>query len=115
MKTRARGSAAAIAAALITVVAGISSAQAADFSDTFIGFRYGDNYKEPEPGRGAGGSFVQPAQGKIAKEIIQLQHVSGYAYGTNFFNVDMLRSNSHDSATNAAGTAGVPGTGGCTN
>src|SRR5579871_3017954 len=115
MKTRARGSAAAIAGALFALTAGITSVHAADWSDTFIGFRYGDNYKEPQPGRGPNGSFVQPAEGKIAKEIISLQHVSGYAYGTNFFNVDMLRSNSHDSATNAAGTAGVPGTGGCTN
>jgi hypothetical protein len=74
---------------------GITAAQAADFSDTFIGFRYGQNYKEPSPPG-------LPAQGPISKEIIQLQHVSGYAYGTNFFNVDMLKSNASDSANDVS-------------
>jgi hypothetical protein len=98
MKIRARGSAAAIAGALFALTAGITSVHAADWSDTFIGFRYSDNYKEPEPGHGPGGKFDEPAIGPVAKTIISLQHVSGYAYGTNFFNVDMLHSNGADSA-----------------
>ncbi len=80
----------ALALGLCAVTA--QSVQAADWSDTFIGFRYGTTFKEPQPP----GS---PNQGNITKEIIQLQHVSGYAYGTNFFNVDMLHSNMADKAT----------------
>jgi nucleoside-specific outer membrane channel protein Tsx len=62
------------------------SAQAATFSDTSIGYRYGKEYAEP---------FNSNA---IAKDIINLNHVSGYKYGTNFFNVDMLLSDSKDPA-----------------
>jgi hypothetical protein len=93
MKRRAKGLWAAAAGGLITLVLGVGAVQAADWSDTFIGFRYGQTYKEPAPPGAA-------AQGKISKEIISLTHASGYAYGSNFFTVDMLRSNASDSATN---------------
>jgi nucleoside-specific outer membrane channel protein Tsx len=62
------------------------SAQAATFSDTSIGYRYGTDYAEP---------FNANA---ISKDIINLNHISGYKYGTNFFNVDMLLSDSKDPA-----------------
>jgi nucleoside-specific outer membrane channel protein Tsx len=66
-------------------MAGIS-VQAADWSDTSIGYRYGTDFAEP---------FNANA---ISKDIINLNHVSGYKYGTNFFNVDMLLSDSKDPA-----------------
>ena len=68
-----------------TAVCALSS-QAATFSDTSIGYRYGTDYAEP---------FNANA---ISKDIINLNHVSGYKYGSNFFNVDMLLSDSKDPA-----------------
>lgn len=62
------------------------AAQAADWSDTSVGYRYGSQFREP----------YNPDD--IAKSILDLQHVSGYKYGTNFFNVDLLLSNSKDPA-----------------
>lgn len=63
------------------------SAFAADWSDTSIGYRYGTKFREP----------FNPDD--ISKNIFDLQHVSGYKYGTNFFNVDFLISNSSDPST----------------
>ena len=62
------------------------AAHAATFSDTSIGYRYGTDFAEP---------FNNNA---ISKDIINLNHISGYKYGTNFFNVDMLMSDSKDPA-----------------
>ena len=72
-------------AALLTVVlASAVNANAADWSDTYIGYRYGTSFAEPYEGN------------SISKNIFNLSGVSGYSYGTNFFNVDMLMSNSND-------------------
>jgi nucleoside-specific outer membrane channel protein Tsx len=62
------------------------AAQAATFSDTSIGYRYGTDFSEPRN------------PNHISKDILNLNHVSGYKYGTNFFNVDMLLSDSKDPA-----------------
>jgi hypothetical protein len=59
------------------------------FSDTSIGYRYGTEFAEP---------FNNNA---ISKDIINLNHVSGYKYGTNFFNVDMLLSDNKDPVAQA--------------
>lgn len=61
---------------------------AADWSDTFLGYRTSDQFREPG------------IDGTIKKDILQLSHVSGWAYGTNFFNVDMLMSDKGDPAAN---------------
>lgn len=60
------------------------SAQAATWSDTSIGYRYGTDYAEP---------FNSNA---ISKNIVNLNHASGYAYGSNFFNADLLVSSDKD-------------------
>lgn len=73
--------AAAIALAGVTVTL---PAVAADWSDTYIGARYGTKFAEPFNNQ------------DISKTIINLSHVSGYKYGTNFFNVDFLMSDSKD-------------------
>jgi len=57
---------------------------AADWSDTSIGYRYGTQFAEPFNDQ------------DISKNIINLTHVSGYKYGTNFFNADLLLSDSKD-------------------
>lgn len=60
------------------------SATAATWSDTYIGYRYGTTFAEPFNNQ------------DIKKNIFNLGHVSGYKYGTNFFNVDFLMSDSKD-------------------
>jgi hypothetical protein len=62
------------------------TAQAALWSDTYIGARYGTKFAEP----------FNPND--IKKGIINFNHVSGYKYGTNFFNADFLMSNFRDPA-----------------
>ena len=41
----------------------------------------------------------------INKNIFSLTHASGYKYGSNFFNVDMLKSNNEDLASGGGGGA----------
>ena len=82
---------AALTAALATAAV---SAQAADWSDTSVGLRTGNKFAEPYVGT------------DIGKNILDLNHVSGYKYGTNFFNVDVLMSDGKDPA---GGVAGQPG------
>lgn len=59
-------------------------AHAAEWSDTYIGYRYGTKFAEPF------------GSNDITKSIINLSHVSGYKYGSNFFNLDFLMSDSKD-------------------
>ncbi|MGN6525948.1 MAG: outer envelope protein [Burkholderiaceae bacterium] len=69
-------------------IAGASlHAAAADWSDTSIGVRHGSSFREPY--------IADP----IAKTIVDVQHADGYAYGANFFNVDLLMSDSRDPAS----------------
>jgi nucleoside-specific outer membrane channel protein Tsx len=83
------------AIAVVAVLLGLSvrPAHALEWSDTFLGDRYGTQYREP----------ANPND--ITKDILQLQHADGYVYGTNFFNIDMLMSDSKDPA--AAGGGGA--------
>ncbi|MFC3459953.1 MULTISPECIES: outer envelope protein [Massilia] len=64
-----------------------SAAQAADWSDTSISWRYGTRFAEP----------YNPEH--ISKHIFALTHASGYKYGSNFFNVDLLQSDKSDPAS----------------
>ena len=66
------------------LVSASATSQAAEWSNTYIGYRYGTEFAEPFLGN------------DIAKHIVNLGHVSGYKYGTNFFNVDILLSDSND-------------------
>jgi hypothetical protein len=45
--------------------------------------------------------------GKTAKQVYSFTHFDVWAYGTNFFNIDMLKSDHNDPATNCS----FPGTG----
>jgi len=71
----------------------LAAAQAAEWSDTSIGWRYGTRFAEPF------------GANDIHKNIFSLTHASGYKYGTNFFNVDMLLSDGRDPGFNT--TAGA--------
>jgi nucleoside-specific outer membrane channel protein Tsx len=69
---------------LLAFAAGAAPASAADWSDTAISWRYGQRFREP----------FNPAD--IKKNIFALTHASGYKYGSNYFNVDLLQSDSND-------------------
>lgn len=69
------------------------SVPAADWSDTFAGYRYGTKFTEPS----------NPSD--IKKDIFSLTHVSGYKYGSNFFTVDFLMSDDKDPASGGGGGA----------
>ncbi len=76
--------------ACLLAAGALSPAAAADWSDTSIGYRYGTKFAEPYNGK------------DIKKNIINLTHVSGYKYGTNFLNVDLLNSDSKDNGAQEA-------------
>jgi nucleoside-specific outer membrane channel protein Tsx len=63
------------AAALVSL-----PASASQWSDTYLGYRHGDKFQETGCNQ------------DIVKDIISLTHTSGYQYGLNFFNLDVLRS-----------------------
>ncbi len=71
-------------AAVMASAAGSMPAHALDWSDNSIGYRYGTRFAEP---------FHTE---DISKNIVNFQHASGYKYGTNFLNVDLLMSDSKD-------------------
>lgn len=78
--------------ALTCLLAALPSA-AADWSDTSLGYRYGTRFREPG------------IDGTVEKHILQFTHASGWASGSNFFNVDMLMSDARDPS--AGGRSGA--------
>jgi nucleoside-specific outer membrane channel protein Tsx len=80
----------ALVAAGLVVMTGTASA--AVFSDTYLGYRYGPNFTEPS------------ISGDVPKHIYMLGHFSAYKYGTNFFNLDILRSIENDPAAGRGNT-----------
>jgi nucleoside-specific outer membrane channel protein Tsx len=64
-----------------------SAAQAATWSDTFIGYRYGTEFREPNN------------VSDVEKHVLQLTHGSGYSIGQNFVNLDVLQSDDKDPAS----------------
>lgn len=74
-----------IAMTMMGTVLGMPT-HAAEWSDTSIGWRYGTQFAEPFESN------------EITKNIVNLTHASGYKYGSNFFNVDMLYSSNKDPA-----------------
>ncbi|MGO3228847.1 MAG: outer membrane protein OmpK [Oceanisphaera sp.] len=73
------------------------SVSAANWSDTFVGYRYGTQFTEPTIDK------------KVKKHVLSLTHASGYDYGQNFFNVDLLQSDSNDPAAGDEGNDGDKG------
>jgi nucleoside-specific outer membrane channel protein Tsx len=91
--------------ALISFVASLvlaaSTTQAADWSDTSLHYWVSTNFAEPG---------VSP---HITKNIFSVEHVDGYKYGTNFFNIDFLYSQAHSAPfqDTVQGLKNVPSTG----
>jgi len=67
-------------------------AHAADWSDTSLGYRYGQKFAEPY------------GPNDISKSIFSLTHASGYKYGTNYLNVDLLLADDKDPSAPGAKT-----------
>ena len=86
-----------LTAVFVAIAACGLAAQASDWSDTSIGYRTGTNFAEP---------FNTIAPNSIRKNILNLTHVSGYKYGTNFFNADLLMSDDKDPSA-AGSTSGA--------
>jgi len=61
--------------------------QAATWSDTFIGYRYGTDFREPTN------------RNDVEKHVLQFTHASGYSVGQNFFNLDILQPDDKDPAS----------------
>ncbi len=70
-----------------------ASASAADWSDNSVSYRYGTGFHEPGNDK------------DVKKNILTFTHVSGFKYGSNFFTVDMLKSDKNDPANNGGGGA----------
>ena len=82
-----------MAAAATVLSLAATGAQAANWSDTYIGYRFGTSFAEPFN------------LNDIKKNIFNFNHVSGYNYGSNFFNVDFLMSDKADGNGTANGGA----------
>ncbi len=76
--------------AVLASMAVLQQAQAAEWSDTSIGYRYGTAFQEPFNGQ------------NITKNIFNITHVSGYKYGSNYLNVDLLQSDGTDASAQEA-------------
>ncbi|WP_225578125.1 hypothetical protein [Rhodanobacter sp. 7MK24] len=70
---------------MLALVAGIN--QAADWSDVAIDWSGGERFREPYN------------SSEIHKNILSLTWVSGYRYGTQFFDLDVLKSDHSDPAS----------------
>lgn len=81
-------------AALGLIALAAVPASAADWSDTYLGYRVSTQFHEPANDK------------LIKKDIFSLGHVSGYSKGSNFFSVDMLKSDSNDPENNTATAVG---------
>lgn len=77
----------------LTLALVCAAANAADWSDAFISYSRGSKYHEP----------ANP--NNITKDVITLSYIGGNSLGSNFFAVDMLKSDDKNPANN--GTHGA--------
>ena len=83
--------------ATASLVLAAHGAMAQNFSDTVIGYRFGDYFREPGVA-----DDRHPRGVNIDKNILNIGHVDGWQYGSNFFNLDLLKSNARDPANNSS-------------
>jgi hypothetical protein len=88
----ARGAWCSVVGALVLTL-DVSTACASDWSDTFLGYRHGTKFREPFNVH------------DIKKDILSVTHASGYTYGSNFFTVDMIKSDANDPVNGGGGGA----------
>ena len=85
--------------ALAIVAMATFPATAANWSDTYLGYQYSSQFKDPG------------IEGKEVKNRLELSGVYGWDYGTNFFDVTMLAASHRDPANDSNGldSPNVPG------
>lgn len=95
-------------AALCTAVIS-AGAVAADWSDTSVFLNYGPSYKFPGTRFDTVPGTADNYRNKnVPVTTIGFQHVSGYKYGANFFNIEIIRSGGNNDPQNGAyGTQGA--------
>ena len=71
-----------VASLCLSIAAPLASA--ATWTDTFLGYRYGTQFHEPNNTQ------------DVRKNVLQFTHSSGYAVGQNFLNLDVLQSDKND-------------------
>ena len=86
MNTSSRKTLFRASAALVAGLAISSQVQAATWSDTYLGYKFGDRFSEPFNTK------------DINKNVLTFGHASGYKYGSNFVNIDYLMSDKNDPA-----------------
>lgn len=69
-----------------------SNSNAATWSDTFVTYRYGNNFSEPFKNN------IDGSKVDISKNIFSLTHLNGYKYGTNYVKSDFLYSSDEPNA-----------------
>ena len=81
----------------LMLASSVTAVQAADWSDTWVSYKYQNDSREPRNNE------------DIAKHTVGFTHTSGYKYGSNFLNVDAIKSDSMDPAGvgTGSGTAGI--------
>ncbi|WP_213953782.1 outer envelope protein [Variovorax sp. dw_954] len=85
MKSKAANGFAGVAIAALAFASSFAHADFLDWSDTSVGYRYGTQFREP---------FNKQ---DIAKNVVNFTHADGFKYGTNYLNIDVLKSDSKDS------------------
>jgi hypothetical protein len=76
-------------AALAAALAASLPAAAADGTDMFVGWRYSNEFQDPNIGA------------DVTKNVLQATVANRYSLGSNFLNVDVLVSNAYDPAAGA--------------
>ncbi len=71
-------------AVLLAATLASSSASATDWSDNSFSWRFGNAFREPFNSK------------EIRKNIFAYTHASGYQYGSNYLNLDLLKSDEND-------------------
>ena len=88
-----RALAACALAASTAMLPASARAQLFTFQDNSVGYRYGTQFKEPGVRDRA-----NPNGSPISKNIVTLSHVDSWQYGSNFLNLDYLKSDGRDPA-----------------
>ncbi len=70
------------------------------FSDTQVSYYYLANAREPGVTGGRAGNSLDGRA--IPKNVLNISHADAWAYGTNFFSLDILKSGSQDPAGTGA-------------
>jgi hypothetical protein len=93
-------------APLLALALAAPAANAAIWQDNLFNYRYGTAFAEPAIPFSVYGTTPVPESTNISKNILGFTHASGYKYGGNFLNIDVLFSSPKD-PSRSTGTSPV--------